>query len=85
MMQRNGALVYQDIYGLVNGAFGDDVFDAGLVNIHGPTVFKNRSGCVEVLGTVQLVGAVKEEISCLVSHSWGAKGANRNHRLSASC
>lgn len=65
--------LYQDIYGLVDGAFGDDVLDPSLVNVHGPPVLKDGSRSVEVLRTVQLVGAVKEEVSRLVGHSWNTK------------
>lgn len=64
---------YQDIYGLVDGAFGNNVFDPSFIHVHGPSVFKDGSCCMEVLGTIQLVGAVKVEVSCLVGHSWNAR------------
>lgn len=65
--------MYQNIDGLVDGAFGNNVLYPGLVDIHGSPVLKNGSCCVEVLGTVHLVSPVKEEVACLVSHSWGTR------------
>lgn len=70
--QRGGwRKVYQNIDGLVDRAFGDNVLDPGLVHIHGPAVLEDRACCVEVLGTVHLVGTIKEKVSRLVGHSWG--------------
>lgn len=63
--------MYQNIDGLVDRAFGDNVLDPGLVHIHGPAVLEDRACCVEVLGTVHLVGTIKEKVSRLVGHSWG--------------
>lgn len=61
-------LVYQNIDGLVNGPFGNNVLDPSLVHVHGPAVLENSSRSVEVLGAVHFVGSVKKEIARLVSH-----------------
>lgn len=60
--------MYQNIDGLVDGAFGNNILDPSLVHVHGPAVLENRSRCVEVLGAVHFVGPVKKEIARLVSH-----------------
>lgn len=62
--------MYQDIDGLVSGAFGHDVFDPGLVHVHGPAVLEDSSCCMKVLGAVQLVSPVEKEVAGLVSHRW---------------
>lgn len=62
--------MYQNINGLVDGTFGDNVLDPGLVHIHGPAILENGSCCVEVLGAVHFVGTIKEEVASLVGHSW---------------
>lgn len=64
-----GGNVYQNIDGLVNGAFGNNVLNPGLIHVHGPAVFEDSSCCMEILRTVHLVGAIKKEVSCLISHS----------------
>lgn len=65
--------VYQNIDGLVDGAFGDNVLNPGLVHIHGPAVLEDGACSMEVLGTVHLVGPIKEEVACLIGHSWGTR------------
>lgn len=60
--------MYQDVDSLVDGAFGNNVLDPSLVHVHGSTVLEHGACSVEVLRTVQLVGSIKEEVSCLVSH-----------------
>lgn len=67
--RRRKVLVYQDIDRLINGSFDDNVLDPGLIHVHGPAVLEDSAGSMEVLGTVDLVGAVEEEVSCLVGHS----------------
>lgn len=62
--------MYQDIDGLVSGAFGHDVFDPGLIHVHGAAVLEDSSCCMKVLGAVQLIGPVKKEVARLVSHRW---------------
>lgn len=62
--------MYQYVDGLVSGAFGYDVFDPGLVHVHGPAVLEDSSCCMKVLGAVQLIGPVKKEVARLVSHRW---------------
>lgn len=62
--------MYQYIDGLVSGAFGHNVFDPSLIHVHGPAVLEDSSGCMKVLGAVQLIGPVKKEVACLVSHRW---------------
>lgn len=57
---------------MIDGSLSNDVLDPGLIHIHGPTVFENSTGGMEVLGTVHFVGPVEKEVSCLVSHSCGA-------------
>lgn len=61
-------LVYQNVDGLVDGAFGNNILDPSLIHVHGPAVLENSSRYVEVLGAVHLVGTVKKEIARLVSH-----------------
>lgn len=76
--------MYQNIDGLVDGAFGDNVLDPGLVHIHGPTVLENSSCCVKVLGTVHLVGPIKKEVARLVGHRCKKKGKQKTfmrHKL----
>lgn len=60
--------VYQNIDGLVDGPFGNNVLDPSLVHVHGSAVLENSSRCVEVLGAVHFVGTVEKEIARLVSH-----------------
>lgn len=66
--------VYQNIDGLVNGAFGDNVLDTSLIHVHRSAVFKDGACCMEILWTVHLVVTVKEEVSCLISHSFKGGG-----------
>lgn len=61
--------IYQNIDGLVNGAFDNNVFDPSLVHIHGSAVLEDGACCVEVLWAVHLVGTIKEEVARLVGHS----------------
>lgn len=65
--------VYQNIDGLINGPFGDNVLDPGLVHVHGSAVLEDGACSVEVLGTVHLVGPVEEEVAGLIGHSWRAR------------
>lgn len=65
--------LYQYIDGLVYGAFGNDVLDPGLVHVHGAAVLEDGARCMEVLRTVHLVGTIEEEVSRLVSYSWGTR------------
>lgn len=60
--------MYQNIDGLVNGAFRNNVLDPSLVHIHRSPVLENSSCCMKVLGTVHLVGPIEEEVTRLVSH-----------------
>lgn len=62
--------MYQDVDSLVDGAFGNNVLNPGLVHIHGSTVLEDGACSMEVLRAVQLVGSIKEEVSRLVSHRW---------------
>lgn len=74
--------MYQNIDGLVDGAFGDNVLDPGLIHVHGPAVLENSSCCMEVLGTVHLVSPIKKEVARLIGHSCkkGKQKAQR-HKL----
>lgn len=67
--------VYQNIDGLVNGAFGNNVLDTSLIHVHRSAVFKDGACCMEILWTVHLVVTVKEEVSCLISHSFKGGGS----------
>lgn len=71
--------VYQNIDGLVNGAFGNNVLDTSLIHVHRSAVFKDGACCMEILRTVHLVVTVKEEVSCLISHSF-RRGISRIKR-----
>lgn len=60
---------YQNIDGLIDGTFGYDVLYASLVHVHGPAILEDSTCNMEVLWSVHLVGPIKEEVSCLISHS----------------
>lgn len=62
-------LQYQNIDGLIDGPFRHDVLNPRLIHIGGPPVFEDGACHMEVLRAVHLVGAIKEEVPCLICHS----------------
>lgn len=66
-------LQYQNIDGLIDGPFRHDVLNPRLIHISGPPVLEDGACHMEVLRAVDLVGAIKEEVSCLICHSCKTK------------
>jgi len=59
---------HQYVDGLVHRALGDDVLNPSLIDIGGPAVLEDGAGGVEVLGAVDTVTPVEEEVASLVCH-----------------
>lgn len=66
-------LQYQNIDGLIDGPFRHDVLNPRLIHIGGPPVLEDGACHMEVLRAVHLVGAIEEEVSCLICHSCKTK------------